>query len=229
MAYKDMRDWIAKVEEVGELKRITAEVDWDLELSAITRRVANQQGKALLFENIKDHQNTACRKVFMNSLGSRERVAMALGLPRETGYRGLVEFTKESLGRRIEPVIVTSGPVKENIVKGEAVDLYQFPVPKYAPLDGGRYINTRGCVVTMDPDTKIMNVGIYRGMIGDDEKSIPVLMAAARHWGVHFSKYKERGEEMPVAVVYGWDPTLMICASNPIHHHGYSEYEITGG
>ena len=55
----------------------------------------------------------------------------------------------------------------------------------------------------MDPDTKIMNVGTYRGMIGDDEKSIPVLLSRAQHWGIHFSKYEKRGQEMPVAIVYG--------------------------
>ena len=80
MANKDMRDWMAKIEEVGELKRITAEVDWDLELGAIARRVSSQEGPALLFENIKDYKNTACRQVFINGLASRKRVAMALGL-----------------------------------------------------------------------------------------------------------------------------------------------------
>jgi len=67
----------------------------------------------------------------------------------------------------------------------------------------------------MDPDTRLMNVGMYRGMIGDNEKSISVLLVPTQHWGLHFSKYKQRGEEMPVAVVYGWDPTLMFCASVP--------------
>lgn len=230
MAYESLREWIDKIEEAGELKRISAEVDWDLELSAIARRVANQEGPALLFENIKDHHNTLCRKLFLNALGTRERTAMAFGLPRETGYRGIVEFIKGRLTTRlVDPVIVPSGPVKQNIVKGNEVNLYEFPVPRYNDLDGGRYINTRGCVVTMDPDIKIMNVGVYRGMIGDDARSIPVLMVRSQHWGFHFSKYEARGEEMPVAVVYGWDPTLLSCAVTPISHPGYSEYEVTGG
>ncbi|MFC2013416.1 UbiD family decarboxylase [Chloroflexota bacterium] len=228
MAYKDFRDWMAKIEEVGELKRITAEVDWDLEVSAITRRIANDEGPALLFENVRDHQNTTCTKLFMNGLGSQKRVAMALNLPRETGYRGIVEFIKERLGRQVEPVKISSGPVKQNIVKGDAINLYEFPVPRYNELDGGRYINTRGCIVTMDPDTKIMNVGMYRGMIGDDEKSIPVLLIPYQHWGRHFLKYKARGEEMPVAVIHGWDPVIITCASTPINHPGYSEYEVAG-
>ena len=114
---------------------------------------------------------------------------MAFGLPRETDYRKIVEFIKDKLARQVDPVKVASGPVKQNIVKGDAVDLYEFPIPRYNELDGGRYINTRGCVVTRDPDTGIMNVGVYRGMIGDTEKSIPVLLVRNQHWGIHFSKY----------------------------------------
>ncbi len=223
-----LRDWIARIEEIGQLKRITAEVDWDLELGAITRRVVNQEGPALLFENIKDHQNTSCRKLFINGMGSRQRVATALGLPRETTYRGIVEFFKEKVGQRVAPIIVASGPVKQNIVKGDAVSLYQFPVPKYNHLDPGRYINTYTGIVTMHPDTRTMNVGMYRGMIGDNEKSIAVLLARSQHWGLHFTEYEKRGEEMPVAVVYGWDPVLLMCAGNPLIHPDYSEYDLIG-
>ncbi len=229
MAYQSLREWIAKIEEAGELKRITAEVDWDLELGGIARRVSNQGGPALLFENIKDYHNTACRKLFLNATGSRERMAMAVGLPRETGWRGITEFIKDRLDQLIEPVKVASGPVKQNIVKGDAVNLYEFPVPKYNELDGGRYINTLACTITMDPNTMIMNVGTYRGMIGDNEKSITVLLASSQHWGHHFLKYKKRGEEMPVAIVYGWDPTLLFLAGAGVNHLGYSEYELVGG
>ncbi|MFC2013414.1 UbiD family decarboxylase [Chloroflexota bacterium] len=229
MAFKDLREWIAKIEEVGELQRIKAEVNWDIELYAITRRVMDQEGPALLFENIKDHQNTVCRKLFTNGSGSRARVAMALDLPRETGYRKIVEVVKERLGKQIAPVIESSGPVKQNIVKGDAINLYEFPVPKFCPLDGGRYINTTALTITMDPDTKIMNVGMYRGMLGKDGKSIPVLLVGGRHWGRHFHKYKERGEEMPVAVVYGTDPALLYYASTPIVHPHCSEWDLLGG
>ncbi len=65
-----MREWIAKIEEAGQLRRITAEVDWDLELAAIARRVATQEGPVLLFENMKDYHNTICRKLFIGGLGT---------------------------------------------------------------------------------------------------------------------------------------------------------------
>ncbi len=229
MQCRNLRDWIAEIDRAGELKRVNAEVDWDLELSSISRRVIKQEGPALLFENIKDHQRTACRKLFINGLGTQERVAMALGLPRDTSNQAMIEFIKGGLDKRIDPVKVASGSVKENIIKGDAINLYEFPVPKWAPLDGGRFINTYAATVTMDPDTKIMNVGMYRGMIGDDKRSIPVLLVRSQHWGTHLSKYEQRGEEMPVAVVFGYDPLLLLLAASPISHPGYSEYDLVGG
>ena len=130
MAYQSLRDWIEELDKAGLLKRITAKVDWDLEIGAINRRVGDQEGPALLFENIKDYENTTCRKLFVNGLGSRERVAMAFNLPRDTSHRDIVKHIKGKLGRHIDPVKVESGPVKKNIIKGDAVNLYEFPTPR---------------------------------------------------------------------------------------------------
>jgi UbiD family decarboxylase len=227
MGFKDLRDWIEILEVEGECKRIEAEVDWELEIGAIVRRVSGQEGPALLFENIKGYKNTICNRLFTNGLGSQRRLEMSLGLPKNTPYREIVRIMKERFTKPVGNVIVESGPVKENIIKGNEVDLYQFPVPKWHHLDGGRYFNTFCGVVTRDPETGELNVGLYRGMLGS-KSTIPVLLAASQHWGVHYTKYRERGESMPVAVIYGWDPTLFINASTPHQHRGYSEYELTG-
>ncbi len=229
MIYQGLRDWITEVEKAGLLKHITTKVDWDLEIGAINRRVTDQEGPALLFENIKDYENTLCQKLFANGLGSREMLALALNLGRDASYREIVTHIKNRLKYRINPVKQKTGLVKQNIIRGDDVDLYQFPVPKYNSLDGGRYINTRGHVITMDPDTGLMNIGVYRGMIGDDKKSIPVLMQRSQHWGLHFSKYEKRGKPMPVAVAFGCDPLLMVCASTAVHHPDCSEYEVASG
>ena len=74
MAFADLRDWIDDLDERRDLKRIGAQVDWDEELGAITREVSSQEGPALLFENIKDHQNSFCRRLFTNGTGTRQRV-----------------------------------------------------------------------------------------------------------------------------------------------------------
>ena len=136
----------------------------------------------------------------------------------------LVSIFKDRFSKPVKPLTVSKGPVKENIVKGAAVDLFQFPVPKWNPHDGGRFIMTSASVVTKDPDTGTLNAGTYRGMIAK-KNTIGVLLAMTQGWGKHFSKYKNRGQEMPVAVVIGWDQTLFMAASTPVNH---SEYELAG-
>ena len=74
MAVRDLREWIDDLEERNDLKRIKAEVDWNEEIGAITREISSQHGPALLFENIKDHRQTLCRRLFTNGTGTRERV-----------------------------------------------------------------------------------------------------------------------------------------------------------
>lgn len=224
MAAKDLREWIELLDKKGELQRIKAEVDWDEEIGAITREISSRCGPALLFETIKDYQKALCRRLFTNGTGTRERVCRLLGLPEETSYRELVLKLKELFRKPVEPRRVKDGQVKENISTGDKIDLYQFPVPKWNPLDGGRYIMTSASVVTMDPETHVLNVGTYRGMVST-KNTISVLLATTQGWGKHFVKYKNRGEEMPVAVVLGWDPTLFIAASTPVN---YPEYEMAG-
>ena len=185
---QDLRDFINDLEERNELARVRAEVDWNEELGAITREIASQYGPALLFENIKDHKDTLCRRLFTNGTGTKKRVCWILGvaenLPRiATSCR----VFKERFAKPVKPVTVGKGPVKENIVKGDGVDLYQLPVPKWNPLDGGRYIMTSASVVTRDPDSGMLNVGTYRGMIRS-KNTIGVLLAMTQGWGKHFSQ-----------------------------------------
>jgi 4-hydroxy-3-polyprenylbenzoate decarboxylase len=169
MVHNDLRDWIDDLEERNDLKRITAEVNWDEEIGAITREISSQFGPALLFENIKEHRHTLCRRLFTNGTGTRERVCRLLGVSEKTSYRELVPIFKDRFSKPVNPLIVRSGPVKENIVKGDAVDLFQFPVPKWNPHDGGRFIMTSASIVTRDPDTGFLNAGTYR----HDRKKTP--------------------------------------------------------
>ncbi|MET0503452.1 MAG: UbiD family decarboxylase, partial [Candidatus Binatia bacterium] len=118
MAGKDLREWIDDLEERNDLKRIQAEVHWDEEIGAITREIASQFGPALLFENIKGHSETVCRRLFTNGTGTRERVCRLLGVAEKTSYRELVGIFKDRFTKPVKPVMAASGPVKENIVKG---------------------------------------------------------------------------------------------------------------
>ena len=221
---QDLRDFINDLEERNELARVRAEVDWNEELGAITREIASQYGPALLFENIKGHKETLCRRLFTNGTGTKKRLCWILGVAENTHDRDIVRVFKERFANPVKPVTVSKGPVKENIVKGDGVDLYQLPVPKWNPLDGGRYIMTSGSVVTRDPDSGTLNVGTYRGMIGS-KNTIGVLLATTQGWGMHFVKHRSRNEAMPVAVVLGWDQALFIAASTPVI---YPEYDMAG-
>jgi len=222
---RDLRSWIEKLEAEGELKRIKAKVDWDGEIAEIRRQVLEKRGSAILFENIKGHENTWCRKLLAGDLAQTRRVSLMLGMPKDTPRTDVLQLLTKRFKEPIAPEHVATGPVKENIVKGKDVDLFQIPVPKWHPLDGGRYINTWCGVVTMDPDDGKYNVGAYRGMIISKDK-ISVFLIPAKGWGVHYDKYRQIGKPMPVAMVYGWDPSMILAAGVPLTN--ISEYEAMG-
>ncbi len=227
MVFGDMRGWIEALRQAGELHEVDTEVHWDCELGAVTRRVfGNGDGPAILYNNITDYQDGRCTKLFTGGLSNYSRVAMMFGLEADAPITDLVQAARKAYASRVEPKTVKTGPVKENILKGDDIDLYEFPVPRWHRSDGGRYINTIQGTVTQDPDTGVHNVGIYRGMIGT-KNTLPVLLWAAQHWGHHFAKHAERGEEMPVAHVYGWEPCLPFCSSSPVPT-GVSEYDVMG-
>ncbi|TDA63983.1 MAG: UbiD family decarboxylase [Clostridia bacterium] len=226
MAYRDMREWIAALEREGELKKIAACVDWDGEIGAITRKVFTGRGPALLFENIKGYQGGRCTKLFTGGLASRSRVAMMLGLPRETRFAEIVAEMRRRLQRPMPPVEVDDGPVKEHKLVGPEVNLLEFPVPKWHFRDGGRYINTWCCVITRDPETGVLNAGLYRGQILDRNK-IGVLLVGFQHWGIHFAKYRHLNRPMPVAIAYGLDPVMVPVAASPVQN--VCEFDIMGG
>jgi len=173
VAFGDLRGWIDALRAQGELHEINAQVDWNIELGTIMRLAQGPgTGPALLFNNIKDYNlpTSRCRRIFGSALNNNRRIAMMLGLPPDTHARELVKIGRNILTETIAPKTVKSGPVKENIVTAKDVNLDEFPTPYWNRLDGGRYLITYAGVVTRDPDTGIMNVGIYRGMIGDQNK-----------------------------------------------------------
>jgi 4-hydroxy-3-polyprenylbenzoate decarboxylase len=224
MAFRDLREWIGALEKERMLSRVQAEVDWDEEIGAITREVCSRGGPALLFENIKDHRASFCHRLFTNGLGSADRVCRLLGLPRGTHNRDIARHLKEAFKKSMTPKTVSKAPVKQNMVKGDDVDLTKLPVPKWNPLDGGRYIMTSSSVVTRDPESQELNVGTYRGMVST-KRTISVLLAMSQDWGKHFSKWRGMGKSMPVAVILGWDPTLFVVSSTPL---ASPEYGVAG-
>ncbi len=221
----DLREFIEFLEEENELKRIKSEVDWNLELSHISKLNEERQGPALLFENVKGYATP----VFTSAYTTPKRVAIALGMDRRSGpvevsRKWMERITK---GKLIKPRKVNDGPVMENVVEGERINLLDFPVPKFYPHDGDRYFGTAHYMVARDPEEGWVNLGTYRMQILDD-KSLGVQILKGKDADVIMQKYRELGEkEMPVAAVIGGTPLGFLTGSTLVEF-GTSEYEIIG-
>lgn len=232
MSYPDLRAYLAALEAAGELARVKAEVDWNLELGAVSRRALDLNGPALLFESIRGYAPGTGR-VVANLFGrsdasSHARFAQALGLPRTIPVTALIaEFTALA-ARRIPPRRVATGPCKENILKGDDVDLLKFPVPLIHGGDGGRYIGTWHIDVTRDPDTGFINWGMYRHVV-QSRNRLGWWIAPAQHAAApFFQKHEPRGERMPIAIAIGTEPVTSAIGGCPVPA-GVPEAEVVGG
>ncbi|MFB3096026.1 MAG: menaquinone biosynthesis decarboxylase [Candidatus Acidiferrales bacterium] len=227
MAYKDLRAFLKKLEKEGELKRITAEVDWKLEVTEITDRVTKQGGPALLFENIKGSKVPLA----INLFGTHRRMNLALEVndlqkvaDRISGFidfktpSGLVDKLKmlPKLGElgAFFPKTVKSGPCKE-VVKREGFSLFDFPIIQCWPQDAGRFI-TFPLVFTRNPETGKRNVGVYRMQVFD-ERTTGMHWQTQKHGAEHFRRARSRyGEgKLEVAVAIGADPATVFCGIVP--------------
>lgn len=218
----DLRDYIKSCEEHGELHRITAEVDWDLEISHIIKANEEMGGPALLFENVKGHNSP----VFAGAFGSSKRMATILGMPTDLSMCDLAQrWMKLTLDKVIKPEEVSTGPVLENIDEGDAVNLEKFPVLKIYPRDGGRFIGTTVFLILRDPETNQINLGTYRMQMLDDKRCGVNALPGKRGERI-LRKYKKLGQKAPAIAVIGCDPLLMLAGS--LMNADASEMEIVG-
>src|ERR1700704_6386798 len=165
--WRDLREWLALIERNGELKRIDKPVDPDEELAAITFMATRREdAPALLFQKLAGDRSGS--SILSNMLGaSKERYALAVGLNPALSTAELISETRAIMNCRIAPVRIPKAraPVNEIVLRGNEIDLTQFPVPKFWPGDGGRYIGTGDITLTAEPQTGRLNVGCYRQML----------------------------------------------------------------
>ncbi|HUY18071.1 MAG TPA: UbiD family decarboxylase [Candidatus Binataceae bacterium] len=225
----DLRTALDLLDAKHELTEVTGEVDWDLELGAVTREVFRRRGPALLYTNIKDYNTPGarCRKLAAGLMGSYRRLSMMLGFDDVQPNRALIDHLIERNRTLIAPVVVNDGPVHEHVLTGKDIDLYDFPAPRWHHLDGGRYIGTLGCAVMKDPETGQQNVGIYRSRIVDRDK-LSTYIISSQNWRVIREKYQALGRPIPVAWVFGWDPVMELVAGSPFARE-ICEYDVMGG
>ena len=203
----------------NQVKRITASVDRQWEISAVMRRIIElypqEKRPAVIFENVKGSNVPLITGVFLN----RTRYAIAL----ETKPQGITERWVEALERPIEPKRVSNSPCKENKWTDEEIDLGRFPVPNWTPdIDPAPFI-TAPCVVTRDPSTHHTNVGVYRIMIKGKNKT-GININPGQSVESHLRKYQEMNKPMPVAIAIGCDPSIYMVACAKVQ-----EEEIAGG
>jgi 4-hydroxy-3-polyprenylbenzoate decarboxylase len=230
MAYEGLGDFVAAIEARGELRRISAEVDPELEIAEIADRVMRRGGPALLFERVKG----SAYPLLINAMGSESRMALALGAEsleaKAAEVEGLLDWawsqardpsilgslpgalSKLPAFLSLLPKRVSRAPCRE--LESDSEGFGSLPVLKSWPGDGGRFL-TLPIVCTEDPETGERNMGMYRMQVYDDR-------SAGMHWHAHkdgariFAKYEERGERMPVAVALGCDPAVTYASTAPL-------------
>jgi len=219
---KDMRDFIEQAEAEGMLHRIKAEVDWDLELSHIAKLNEEKQGPALLFENIKGYSSPVITSVCTTS----QRLALIMGMPRDSTLVDIMKEWVDKHANKIPPEYVENAPCKENIMKGDEVDLFNFPAPKYYPLDGGRFFGTAHFVITKDPDSGWINLGTYRLQLLD-KNHLGTMFIKGKHSDLMLKKYQAMKKPMPVCAIIGCDPLLFLMGAARLSAFE-SEYDFAG-
>jgi 4-hydroxy-3-polyprenylbenzoate decarboxylase len=221
---KELREFIAKCEKEGELKRIKVKVDWNLEVSHIAKLNEEKKGPALLFENVKDYKIPLLTSAFTTP----KRLAIALGMPLNYSMCQMAkEWMKITTKQLIKPKVVKNGPVQEMIVKEKDIDLLRdFPVPYMYPQDGGRFVGTAEYLITKDMETGWTNLGTYRMQV-HDRNHTGIQIIKGKHADFHFNQYKKAKKLMPAAAVIGCDPLHFLVSSTLVGAQ-VDEYDIIG-
>jgi 4-hydroxy-3-polyprenylbenzoate decarboxylase len=247
MKYHDLRDFIAQLESIGELKRVSVEVDTRLEMTEICDRVLRAGGPAILFENPKGAFGKPGMPVLANLFGTPRRVALGMGQEsvealREVGK--LLAFLKEPEPPKglkdawdklpvfkqvlnMAPKVVSSAPCQEIVWDGKDVDLSRLPIQHCWPGDVAPLI-TWGLTVTRGPEKARQNLGIYRQQVIASNKVI-MRWLAHRGGALDFRDHclKNPGQPFPVATVIGCDPATILGAVTPVPDN-LSEYQFAG-
>jgi 4-hydroxy-3-polyprenylbenzoate decarboxylase len=227
---RDLRGFIKILEERGQLKRISALVDPDMEIAEISNRMLQKGGPGLLFENVKG----ASFPVAVNLMGTVERICWAMNMerPEELETLGkklsmlqqpkppkkisqaidfgkvLFDVVKAKPGRDFFP------PCQQVVIEGNDLDLNKLPLIRPYPGDAGKII-TLGLVITKDCETGIPNVGVYRLQL-QSHNTMTVHWLSVRGGARHLRKAAERGKKLEIAIALGVDPLIIMAAATPI-------------
>jgi 4-hydroxy-3-polyprenylbenzoate decarboxylase len=223
----DLREFLTRIDKAGELLRIPR-ADWNLEMGTLAESVNERSNApAILFDDIPGYPKGF--RTLSGSTNSMKRLAITLGFPVPSHPLDVVRAYRDRMKTHapIPPRVVGKGPVLENVLSGNDVDVLKFPVPFLHELDGGRYIGTDDLVIMRDPEGDWVNCGTYRVMV-HDAKRVGVWMSPGKHGRQIREKYFKAGKPCPVLVSCGHDPMLFLAGGNELRF-GLSEYDYAGG
>ena len=243
MSYRDLRDFMAQLEQTGDLRRVAAPVSPYLEMTALCDRTLRAGGPALLFEHPTGHSIP----VLGNLFGTTGRVARAMGVADLRGLRPFGELLaslkepevprgfKEMMGVggllktlwHMTPREMNSAPCQAVVWEGSDVDLARLPVQHCWPGDVAPLV-TWGLVVTQGPHKPRQNLGIYRQQVLSRNQLI-MRWLAHRGGALDFKDHcaMHPGQPYPVAVALGADPATLLGAVTPVPD-SLSEYQFAG-
>ena len=233
MKMDDLRDFLDMLEEFEEVQRIKVQVDWNLEMGAITRRCYDLARRRRCSRISRDIRRDSERWAHRWAQARNEGIRYLPALHWPSAYDQVRRQKKscrpicERRENLIKPIVVSTGPCKENIMKGADVDVLKFPIPLIHGGDGGRYIGTWHTVITKDPDSSWVNWGMYRLMV-HDRNTLGCLFPLQQHIGQMYQKYEAMNRSMPIAVAIGGQPVIPIvsCVQLPAH---VNEVDVAGG
>ncbi len=215
----DLRAWLSKIAEAGELKQVDG-ANWDLEIGCLTAlNWAKPNPSALLFDNIQGYPKGF--RVLTGSTSTARRVSLTFNLPETDGVVDLINLFRTNLKKwdrdvnNYKPVWVKTGPILENVMKGDQINLWKLPVPRYHEEDGGRYLGTGDAVITQDPDTGAPNMGTYRIMV-QNEKTTALFITSGKHGRIHYEKYHGQGKACPILISVGHHPLVFRVACHEV-------------
>ncbi len=227
MPYKDLRSFVAALEDQGELKTIQG-AHWDLEIGLVSELSFERGGPALLFEEIPGYPRDY--RVLTNLCSTLKRSLLAIDMPIDLSIGEAMERWREFYRsyQPVPPIKVGSAPFHENVLEGADVDLLRFPVPKWHEKDGGRYIGT-GCMeILRDPESGKINVGTYRLMV-HDRNTTGMYQGPSNDGMRMIQKYWAKGESCPIAITLGEEPVIFLSSCGRLGcPSGVPEYDFAG-
>jgi UbiD family decarboxylase len=229
MAFQDLREWIEQARQADELVVLEG-ADTKYEMGTISAIVARNQGPAVLHQKIKGYPPRY--GVITNLLSNLKGVNLTFGLPLENTHAMTINALRENVLKwegeveNFPPNVVESGPILENVVEGDNIDLTKFPVPIWHELDGGPFIGTADAGITVDRDTGVVNMGTFRCQLFD-RQTVGTYIAPGQHSRLNFDKYAQRGEPCPMVLLFGLDPLLLAISMSEIPRD-ISEFNYIG-